>query len=317
METLTIIDVTKIEPKLKHPTIFENFDSLTGGESLVIHNDHDPKPLYYQLLGERGNIFSWDYLENGPEMWKVKIMKLNEGEELTIGELVSKNYKKAEIFKKYGIDFCCGGKKQLSQVCKTKGLDIVQIESELKKADEKSISSSQNYDSWDIGFLVDYILNTHHNYIRSAIPAILQYTQKVAKVHGDRHPEAIEVAEIFVAVADELTGHMMKEENILFPYIKYLVNSKNDKTTLSLNTFGKVEAPIRRMELEHDMVGSMFHRINELTNNYAPPSDACTTFKVSYAKLREFEEDLHQHIHLENNILFPKAMQLETELLSI
>jgi regulator of cell morphogenesis and NO signaling len=114
METITTIDVTIIEPKLKHPTIFKKFDSLNGGEAFIILNDHDPKPLYYQLLGERGNIFTWDYIEAGPEQWLVKIKRNDSSSEPSIGELVAKDFRKAEIFKKHNIDFCCGGKKNSS-----------------------------------------------------------------------------------------------------------------------------------------------------------------------------------------------------------
>ena len=173
METLTILDVTIIEPRLKHPTIFEKFDALQAGDGFIIHNDHDPKPLYYQLLGERGNIFTWEYLEEGPEFWKVKIAKLQAGKkESTIGELVTGDFRKAEIFKKYGLDFCCGGKKTLTQACKSKGLDVVQIEKELKEVDTLVANPSQDYNSWDIGFLTDYILNTHHKYVKQSIPVI-------------------------------------------------------------------------------------------------------------------------------------------------
>jgi len=216
MEATTILDVTVIEPRLKHPTIFQKFDELEKGKSLIIHNDHDPKPLYYQLLAERGNVFTWQYLEEGPQVWEVQISKLKEGEkELTIGDLVSKDFRKAEVFKKFGLDFCCGGKKTLTKACKEKGLDMVQIEKELKAVDETPAASSHDYNSWDLGFLAEYILNTHHKYVTEAIPVILEYTQKVARVHGDRHPEAIEIANEFQILAPELTSHMAKEEMML------------------------------------------------------------------------------------------------------
>ena len=316
METIEILDVTVIEPRLKHPTIFQRFDALEKGEAFIIHNDHDPKPLYYQLLAERGNTFTWQYQEEGPQWWKVQISKLKEGEkELTIGDLVSKDFRKAEVFKKFGLDFCCGGKKTLTKACKEKGLDVVEIEKELKAVEETPSTSSQDYNNWELGFLADYILNTHHKYVVQALPVIYEYTQKVAKVHGDRHPEAIEIANDFMRVAEELTSHMAKEENLLFPYIKQLAAAKLNGTAMNPSPFGTIQNPIKMMEMEHEMVGDVMENINNLAYGYTPPEDACTTFRLSYAKLKEFEDDLHQHIHLENNILFPKAIALEKELL--
>ena len=316
MKTIEIINVTLIEPRLKHPTIFEKFDSLQPGEGFVIHNDHDPKPLYYQLLGERGNIFKWDYQEAGPEWWKVSIAKLDIGEkEATIGELVKKDFRKAEIFKKYGLDFCCGGKKTLTTACKEKGLDVVKINQELKECDAVINTIVNDFDNWDIGFLADYIINQHHKYVKQAIPLLFEYTQKVARVHGERHPEVIRIAEKFLLVADELNRHMCKEEDVLFPYIKHLSEAKSNGMKIEPSPFGTVENPVNMMEHEHDIVGKMMQEIAELSNKYNPPANACTTYRLSYQKLKEFEDDLHQHIHLENNILFPKAIAMELELL--
>lgn len=315
MITLERIDVTILEPRMKHPTIFKKFDEIQNGESFVIFNDHDPKPLYYQLLGERGNIFTWEYLENGPENWQVKIQKNNlTNPEKSIGELVATDFRKAEVFRKFNIDFCCGGKKTLSQVCNDKGINIRDVESELNKLHITNNVASQNYNDWSIDFLTDYIVKTHHEYVKTSLPVLLEYTLKVAKVHGKEHEEVVAIFDLFKEAANELTSHMMKEENILFPYIKQLVNEKN-----AVNegcSFGTVKNPIRMMEHEHDVVGDIFKTIRELSNDYTPPEDACTTYRITYKKLEEFENDLHQHIHLENNILFPKSIILESELLS-
>ncbi|HXJ99129.1 MAG TPA: DUF542 domain-containing protein, partial [Gelidibacter sp.] len=136
-----ILNVTLLEPKLKHPTIFNRFDQLHEGESLIIHNDHDPKPLYYQLLGQKGNIFTWEYLEEGPQWWKVKIRKRMAGEiEETLGELAAKDLRKAEIFKKYNLDFSCEGKKTLKEACFEKGLDVTKVEQELQQTDKQPAS---------------------------------------------------------------------------------------------------------------------------------------------------------------------------------
>ncbi|MCA0429981.1 MAG: iron-sulfur cluster repair di-iron protein [Bacteroidetes bacterium] len=310
METIETIDVTILEPRMKHPTIFKKFDEILAGESFIIFNDHDPKPLYYQLIGERGNIFTWEYLENGPENWLVKIQKNTaEQNEKSIGEMVASDYRKAEVFKKFNIDFCCGGKKTISQACKNKNVDQNALKAELDKLDLTPAKTSTNYNEWSADFMVDYIVNTHHNYVKTSTPILLEFLAKVAKVHGDSNPEAISIYKLFVEIADELTSHMEKEENILFPYIKQLA-TKN-KTNAP---FGSVKNPINMMEHEHDSVGRLFEQIRELSNNYTPPKGACTTYKVSYLKLEEYENDLHQHIHLENNILFPKSIALESEL---
>ena len=172
METLeeNYIDVTLIEPKLKHPTIFQVFDSLAGGESLTIHNDHDPKPVYYQLLGERGDIFKWKYEQQGPEWWDVLITKKGEGDQETIGQIAVKDLRKAEVFKKYGIDFCCGGKKTVREVCQEKGIDATKVEQELQQANTDNKTDNNAYNEWGLDFLADYIVNTHHRYVRKYLP---------------------------------------------------------------------------------------------------------------------------------------------------
>lgn len=316
MSTLEIIDVTIIEPRRKHPTIFEKFDSLTHGEGLVIHNDHDPKPLYYQLLAERGPIFEWVYVAEGPEIWQVKISKLPEGEkEKTVGQIVKEDYRKAEVFKKFGIDFCCGGKKAVTKACAEKGIDVVQLEKELKEVDNsEGLTASQDYNSWDLDFLADYIVNTHHKYVIQSNPIIFEYTQKIARVHGQRHPELLEIANVFVEVMNELGQHMMKEEQVLFPYIKSLVEAKSKNLTLESYHFGTVLNPINMMVAEHEAVHILMDKIRNLTNNYTLPQDACTSYSICFKQLQQYELDLYQHIHLENNILFPKAVALEEEL---
>jgi regulator of cell morphogenesis and NO signaling len=315
-DTLDVLDVTQIEPRLKHPTIFQKFDSLKGGEGFIIHNDHDPKPLYYQLLGERGNIFDWTYLESGPEIWEVHIKKRGSEQALTIGELVTKDYRKAQIFKRYGIDFCCGGKKTLEKVCADKGIDRQKLEQELNSLADSSSQQGLNYDSWELDFLADFIENTHHSFVRHALPAIYEYTTKIARVHGGRHPELLQVASLFAGIAAELEQHMLKEERILFPYIRRISKIKQQGQVMELPPFGTVKNPIRLMEQEHESAGESLEKIREITGNYSLPDDACTTYRLAFQALQDFEADLHQHIHLENNLLFPKAQKLEDELMA-
>ena len=312
MSTLTenILNVTLLEPRQKHPTIFVRFDELNAGESLTIHNDHDPKPLYYQLLGERGNIFNWEYLEEGPEVWKVRISKKPEGKkDETLGELAVKDLRKAQVFKKYGLDFCCGGKKTVKEACAEKGLDVTKVEKELQQADKNPDFRPVPYDEWNLGFLADYIVNTHHAYVRKSMPDLRQYALKVAKVHGNSHPELIQVQALVEDVYQELSTHMIKEEQILFPFIKQL-ESGNDKEGSSVKN---IKNPIDVMEHEHELVGKNLEEIRQLTNDYNLPEDACASYNVLFKMLEEFENDLHLHVHLENNILFTKALLLEQQ----
>ncbi|NEU09548.1 iron-sulfur cluster repair di-iron protein [Flavihumibacter sp. R14] len=316
MET-DILDVTVIEPRFKHPTIFQKFDSLVPGNSFIIHNDHDPKPLYYQLLAERGQIVTWAYLESGPELWRVSIGKRIIDEEIpeeTIGEIVARDYRKAQAFKKLGIDFCCGGKKTLSEVSKAKGISLEVIKSELEAVD-RSANSVLNFDEWELDFLTDYVVNTHHSYCRESIPFILEIANKVARVHGGRHPELVKVAEVFARIAQDLVLHMSKEEKILFPFIRQLVNAGNKGSEICSNPFGGVLSPIMVMEMEHEQAGEDLTELRELTSDYSLPADACNSYTILFRKLEEFEIDLYNHVHLENNILFPKAIKLERDLL--
>jgi regulator of cell morphogenesis and NO signaling len=315
MEILDVLNVTVIEPRLKHPTIFEKFDALSPGEAFIIHNDHDPKPLYYQLLAERGQVFEWNYLEKGPEIWQVKIAKNNNAENAeTVGEIVAKDYRKAQVFKKLGIDFCCGGKKTIAEVCERKGIDPEEVERQLAAIKGNNANSETDFQKWDIGFLSDYIINTHHQYIKDNTSFILELAQKVARVHGDRHPEIVRVAELFSTIGNDMILHMAKEEKILFPFIKQLAHIYKSGGVLTEADFGSVSVPIQVMESEHEQAGEDFETIRELTGNYTLPADACTSYTILFKKLEEYEDDLHRHVHLENNILFPKAIQIEKEL---
>lgn len=317
METTVdnILNVTVLAPKDKHPTIFVRYDALKEGESLTIHNDHDPKPLYYQLLGERGNVFTWEYLEEGPEWWKVKIRKRVTGEnDETLGQLAAKDIRKAEVFKKYGLDFCCGGKKTVKEACAEKGLDVTKVEQELQQADKTSTSHPIPYDEWNLDFLADYIVNTHHSYIRKKLPDITAYANKVMKVHGDRHPELIEINKLVKAVNSELTDHLEKEERVLFPYIKELVRADKNTPPPQVAQFKSIQDIISQHEKEHEVVGGNLNTIRKLSSNYTLPEDACASYSLLYRMLDEFEEDIHLHIHLENNILFPKATALEKDI---
>ncbi|MCC7332470.1 MAG: hemerythrin domain-containing protein, partial [Flavobacteriales bacterium] len=193
-------------------------------------------------------------------------------------------------------------------------VDYSKLKEELLKVG-KNQADAFDFNSWELGFLADYILNTHHKYVREANDIIIQYSDKVAKVHGHHYSETIEINKLFHEIANELNMHMHKEEQVLFPFIKEIANAKKNGTTLSPPPFGTIKNPIRMMEMEHTDAGEILFKIKDLSNNHTPPEGACNTFKALYAKLEEYQNDLFQHIHLENNILFPKSIALEEELL--
>jgi len=234
-------------------------------------------------------------------------------EKITIGEYVAKDFRTAALFSKYGIDFCCKGNRTLDEVCEKKEVNpdelLAQIESILASKNDSGI----DFSSWPLDLLADYIEKKHHRYVAEKTPVLLQFLDKLSRVHGANHPELIEINELFKGCAGELAQHMKKEELILFPFIKKMVDATITDRLVEQPHFGTVENPIEMMKHEHDAEGERFRKIAELSNNYTPPADGCNTYKVTFAMLQEFEEDLHTHIHLENNILFPKAIRLEKD----
>jgi regulator of cell morphogenesis and NO signaling len=299
------IDVTVLEPRMKHPTIFDAFDNTEEGNAVVIHNDHDPKPLYYQLLGERGNCFSWRYLSNGPEIWEVEIKKNIRAAE-TVGEIAAKDMRKAELLKKMGIDFCCGGKRSLEEACIEKGLDVIRVKNELEGAEKQSAGVQLDFNSFSMSFLADYIVNIHHSFVKNNLPVITDLSLKVADHHGNNLPFLKRLYEQVDTLSKELIRHLKREEQVLFPLIKVLDGGGNIKVG-----FATISEPVYIMVRDHDIAGDILKEIRLLTNDYAVPTDACNSIKMLYHKLQEFENDLFQHIHLENNILFPKAIEAE------
>ncbi|WP_347921826.1 iron-sulfur cluster repair di-iron protein [Pontimicrobium sp. SW4] len=235
-------------------------------------------------------------------------MKVKENN--TVAEVVVDNIKAAHVFKKYGIDFCCGGGITLEKACKNNNADFDALKAEIEALDTNT-NRLYNYDKWELDFLIDHIVNIHHTYVEENIPILLQYANKVAKVHGHHYTEVVKINNLVEAVVKELAAHMKKEELILFPYIKQQVRALKEGVKPPTPHFGSVNNPIDMMLDEHETAGDIFKEIAALSNNYAPPEEACNTFRALYSKLEEFEQDLHQHIHLENNILFPKAIQLE------
>ncbi len=225
--------------------------------------------------------------------------------EKTVAQVVSDDISTAGVFKKYNIDFCCGGGISIAEACKKNAIDANSLVADLKKSTNSSNSVNLNFKDWDIPFLIDYIVNVHHKFVTDNLDIIDEFAQKVAKVHGEHSPEVVKIAALYERIAADLKPHMMKEERILFPAIKAYVQNKNQDFP-----FGSIENPIEMMEHEHEEVGNYAKEIIALSNNFETPEWACNTYKALYFKLDEFINDLFQHIHLENNILFKKVRDL-------
>ena len=235
-------------------------------------------------------------------------------ENTTVREVVARDFRAASVFEKHSIDFCCHGNISLEEACSKSGATLKEIQNELAILSFSITNEGETYNTWDLDFLAEYIVRTHHRYVKESIPNISAHLEKVVKKHGEHHPEVIRINEFFREVAEELVRHMSKEELVLFPYIKTMVNSSKNNNPLARPHFGSITNPIRMMEAEHENAGKKLEAIYTLTNGFTIPADACATFEVTYKELNQFEADLHKHIHLENNILFPKAIVLEQQL---
>ena len=238
---------------------------------------------------------------------------MNISENSIIGELVAENYRTAPVFKAHGIDFCCNGNRTIAAACEKKRIEPGTLIKELESAAPATDDAVPAFNNWPADLLADYIEKKHHRYVEKQTRELPPFLNKVVQVHGDRHPELQKVQALFYECMDHLLAHMRKEEKILFPYIRQMVVSGK---LAGKPVFGSVENPISMMVHEHEQEGDRFREIASLTNGYTPPEDACNTYRVCYSMLKEFEEDLHLHIHLENNILFPKAIELEAKIIS-
>ena len=229
----------------------------------------------------------------------------------TIGDFVAKDYRTAAIFSKYGIDFCCKGQRTIDEVCKKQNINEPNLLEELNAVLATKNDSGIDFSSCPLDLLIDYIKKTHHRYVEEKTQVIIPFLDKLCSVHGSNHPELFEINTLFKESAQELASHMKKEELILFPFVKEMINATKSHGSIGKPFFGTVKNPIAAMMDEHDNEGERYRTISTLTNNYVTPEDACNTYKVTYSMLEEFEQDLHKHIHLESNILFPKAKALE------
>lgn len=229
----------------------------------------------------------------------------------SVRELVKLNFRTAQIFQANKIEYCCEGNKSISDACKESEVNPEQLIRQLEAVLSQKRPDSEYLNNLDLNEICSYIVKRHHAYVRENIPFLKKNFEKLFKVHGEQYPELLKIIELLNVFTEDFTMHMQKEEIMLFPYIQRLESAKKANSPLPKAQFGSVSNPIGMMVAEHQDEGERFDEIVRLSKNYQLPDDACSTYEVTFNQLRDFENDLHHHIHLENNILFPKAIELE------
>jgi len=232
---------------------------------------------------------------------------MSERSKASVGQLVAERPARARAFEKLGIDYCCGGKRPLEEICREKNLDYANVVRQMDSVDTSSAGNERNWSSASVTDLCDHIEQTHHAYLKQELPRLELLTTKVAERHGDKRPALREVREIFMSLKEEMDSHMAKEEHILFPLCRKL----DVADALPTMHCGSIGNPIEVMMREHADAGDALARIRTLTDDFTCPADACNTFRAMYDSLHQLERDMHQHVHKENSILFPKAVRLE------
>lgn len=233
----------------------------------------------------------------------------------SLAKIVTENHKTAAVFEKYHLDFCCKGKRTLKEACVENKVNPADVLMDIERIIENKTDETLDPTEMSLTQLADYIVKTHHSYVQKELPLVQGYLQKVSSKHGERHPELYKIFELFSAIKEEMEMHMHKEEAVLFPRITEVEKMVSHNALPQIN-ISFIIAPVSVMEQEHEHAGNLMEEIRKLTENFTPPADACTTYKLSFAALQNFEKDLHQHVHLENNILFPGATTLIKQLLN-
>jgi regulator of cell morphogenesis and NO signaling len=230
----------------------------------------------------------------------------------TVRDLAVENPAATRVLERFGIDYCCGGGKSLREACAAANIAAEELVDSLKAADQgKNSNGNKDWKVELLSDLIDHIVETHHAYTREELQRLEPLLAKVCSIQGQRHPELIRIRQLFGGLSQELTMHMMKEEQVLFPYISRMEEAVLERRPIMPPMFGTVRNPVQMMIQEHDDAGQALHEMRELSEGYTPPQDACVSFQTLYRALDEFERDLHQHIHLENNILFPRSVEME------
>jgi regulator of cell morphogenesis and NO signaling len=217
------------------------------------------------------------------------------------------------LFESLKIDYCCGGNQPLGRACASAGIDVAQVVEMLAEV-AQSNQGVPDFQNASLPELITHILDTHHVFTKTEIDRLQSLSDKVLNAHGGNHPELIHLSELWLRLCADLVPHMVKEERILFPYILAMTRAAANGQGAPFAPFTTVNNPIRMMMMEHDTAGEILRELRELTSDYKVPPDACISYQTLYQALENFEKDLHQHIHLENNLLFPKALELENSL---
>jgi regulator of cell morphogenesis and NO signaling len=237
----------------------------------------------------------------------------------TVRELALEIPNATRIFEKMKIDYCCGGNKSLEEACATAGVEVAELERLFAQATESeaSLNGLLDFQNLSLTDLIGHILAKHHVYTKEEMARLQPLIAKVISAHGENHPELGQIGDVFQQVCADLTPHMAKEEKVLFPYLEELEASLLQNRPAPFAPFGTVKNPVRMMMMEHDTVGDLLRELRALSSDYAVPADGCISYQTLYQALEVFEKDLHQHIHLENNVLFPRAVEMEDKVQSV
>lgn len=232
---------------------------------------------------------------------------------LSVGDIATTNPSAADVLDRFNVDFCCHGKTAFAVACALAGVEPATVAAALDQVKGEAAPGKPDFKTWPTDLLIDYVLKIHHRGIREDGPEIIKLLDKVCRVHGDNHPELFEVAELFKGSFEALSQHLVKEENVLFPYVYQLCIADLQGQKTGAFHCGTVQAPIDVMEHEHADEGERHYKIEALTNGYTPPADACGSYQLLMKRLKDFKDDLHEHIHIENNLIFPRALKLEAD----
>jgi len=317
MENPERLDLTAIEPVLWHPALLARYDALRPGQQLIVNNDIEARPLYHLLTLERGRCFSWEPLEKGPGRWTTSILRnpaIPDSE--TLCEIITRDYRKAAALTDVGIDFSCSGQLSLEQAFQGKEQKLPGVLQKWKRLDPPIPEKQTDFLGWNLSFLTKYIIKLHHGFVSTQTRFVSELAFKVADSNQIRNPEIRSVAEVFSGTGKAMERIAGKEENELFPYILALAEADAGNKPLKEEKFRHLALPVAFLQTESEKITTDLCHIRELTNNFTAPAYTSSTCPILYKLLAAYEEDALLHLHLENNILFPKAVQAEHRLRS-